>query len=241
MHRLLLTTPYALLATLPSWLTSDTSLAIRASLGIAIFATLAIVDYRRNRERATRWREYAFLAICVAFAIVYGIANDLVTSRISVEYFLYFKGAADRVAAEVAAHPELHRGALDLQAIRIGTLATWSVGLIVGAAILVTNTVGQRPRLRMRRLLRVLPIVVLTAVPCAIALGWLGWTDRLPWIRANFDEPSLRPANLRCVYAIHLGGYAGGGIGLLLAIARVATLRRRLTSPTSMLTSAHPA
>lgn len=209
------------------WLTSDTSLAIRAGAGISIFATLAILDYRRKRERATRWREYAFLAICIALAIAYGIANDLITSRISVEYFLFFKGVADRVSGEVAAHPESHRRALDLQAMRIGTLATWSVGLIVGAAMLVTNTVGRSPRLRMRQMLPLVPIIFAAAIASAAILGWLGWTDRLPWIRENFDEPSLRPQNLRCVYAIHLGGYVGGGVGAAIACGRVVQLRRR--------------
>jgi len=216
---------------LPTWLTSDASLIVRATLGIAIFTTLAIVDYRRNRERATRWREYAFLATCVALAVAYGIANDLITSRISVEYFLYFKGAADRVSAEAAAHPELHRGELDVQAMRIGTLATWSVGLIVGAAMLVTNTVGSSPRLRMRRLLLPVPIVFATAIACAAVLGWLGWTDRLPPIRENFAEPSLRPRNLMCVYAIHLGGYVGGAIGTIIACVAIVRLRRSSPRP----------
>lgn len=216
---------------LPTWLTSDTSLAIRGALGVAIFATLAILDYRRNGPNATRWREYAFLLICVALAIAYGVANDLITSRISVEYFLYFKGAAARVPTEVAAHPELHRAALDAQAMRIGALATWSVGLIAGAAILVTNSAGPRPRLRMRRLLPVVPIIFLCAIACAVAVGELGWRDRLPWIRANFADAAMRPRHLMCVYGIHLGGYAGGGVGTAVACGVVAWLRRRSPRP----------
>lgn len=213
--------------TLPDWLTSDTSLAIRVVVGVAIFATLAIVDYRRNGPAATRWREYAFLLICVALAIAYGIANDLITSRISVEYFLYFKGVAERVAVEVAASPEQHRAALDIQAVRIGTLATWSVGLIAGAAMLVTNTVGEWPTLRMRRLLPIVPVIFAFAILDAVLFGWLGWNDRLPWIRENFADESMRPQHLRCVYAIHLGGYMGGGIGTIVACALIAILRRR--------------
>lgn len=209
------------------WLVSDASLALRIAVGLAIFAGLATVDYRRNRERATRWREYAFLAICVAVAIAYGIVNDLVTSRISVEYFLYFKGVAERVAPAVAADPEGHRGALDVQAMRIGTLATWSVGLIVGTMILVTNTVGRAPRLRMRRLLPLLPIVFAAAIAGAVALGLLGWFDRWPWLRENFDPaPELRPRHLATVYGIHLGGYAGGAIGAVIVCAVVYARRR---------------
>lgn len=217
---------------LQAWelIASDAALPYRVAVGLSILATMAIVDYRRHRERATRWREYAFLATCAALAIAYGIANDLITSRISVEYFLYFKNVVQRVSVEVAAHPEAHRGTLDLEAMRIGTLATWSVGLIVGAAILVANTIGSRPRLQMRRLLRLLPLVVVSAMPCALVLGWLGYHDHLPWIRENFAEPSRRPRNLMCVYGIHLGGYAGGAMGTVAAVARVALLRRREVS-----------
>lgn len=210
---------------------SDAALPYRVAIGLSIFAVLGIVDYYRHREQATRWREYAFLALCVVLAIAYGIANDLITSRISVEYFLYFKGVADRVSGEVAARPDLHRGTLDIQAMRIGALATWSVGLIVGAALLVTNTVGRHPRLRMRRMFPWVSIVFGGAVVGAVTLGWLGWHDRLPWIRDNFAEPTLRPRNLMCVYGIHLGGYVGGAIGAFVACARVAQIRRRTPRP----------
>ena len=60
------------------WMLSDRSLPIRIAIGLAIFAALATADIWKNGDRATRWREYLFLAICVGFAITYGIANDLI-------------------------------------------------------------------------------------------------------------------------------------------------------------------
>lgn len=214
-----------------TWLLSDRSLYLRVCIGCAIFATLAIVDYRKHGPRATRWREYAFLIACVAIAIAYGITNDLITSRISPEYFLFFKGAAERVSSEVAARPEAHRAALDWQAVRIGTFATWSVGLLAGAAILVANTVGGWPRLAMSRLLRLVPVLFVAAVLLAIPMGWLGGTGRLTWTSADFAEmvarDEMRPYRVMCVYGIHLGGYVGAGVGLLAVLIRVILLRRR--------------
>ena len=52
------------------------------------------MDLVNKGRNATRWREYGFLALCVAVAIVYGIVNDQITSRISWEYFYYGKDLA---------------------------------------------------------------------------------------------------------------------------------------------------
>lgn len=214
-----------------SWLVSDDSLPYRIGAGALIFITLALFDVYKNRSRATRWREYAFLLACVAIAIVYGVTNDLITSRISPEYFLYFKGAVEHVSNEAAANPELHRGELDLQAIRIGTLATWTAGLIAGAFLLLANTIGNWPRLQMRRLARFVPLIFIAAIVCAIALGFIGGRGGLAWSSADFREmiarDEMRPYRVMCVYGIHLGGYAGSLLGLLIAMARVLWIRRK--------------
>ena len=62
-------------------------LPFRLTIGLSIFALLAIVDLHRNGKQARRWREYAFLAAVVAIAMLYGILNDQITSAISWEYF----------------------------------------------------------------------------------------------------------------------------------------------------------
>lgn len=196
-----------------SWFVSDESLPIRIAIGLTIFATLAIVDYVRHRERATRWREYAFLFSCVLLAITYGILNDLITSRISIEYFLYGKGVGEHVSAEVLARPEAHRRVLDLHAVRIGAVASWSVGLIAGAALLVTNTVGRRPRLTMRSLAACIWPIVVLAITCAVAGGLLGARGAFTGWSADFNEmvarDEMRPYRFMSVFGIHLGGYVG--------------------------------
>lgn len=214
-----------------SWLVSDRSLPYRITIGASIFAVLAIVDLRRNGQAATRWREYAFLLSCVAIAIVYGITNDLITSRISPEYFLFFKGAVEHVSNEAAASPEAHRGELDLQAMRIGTLATWTAGLIAGAFLLIANSFGGWPRLSMKQLARYVPLLFVAAIICAIALGVVGGKGGLLWTSADFREmvarDEMRPFRVMCVYGIHLGGYVGSLAGLLLSIVLVLRARRR--------------
>src|SRR5436190_9095757 len=66
-------------------------LAARIAAGVLVFAALAIWDWRRHGAAATRWREYCFLLITIVAAMIYGIINDQITSRISWEYFYYGK------------------------------------------------------------------------------------------------------------------------------------------------------
>jgi hypothetical protein len=212
-----------------TWLVSDRSLPYRIAVGVSIFATLAIVDLRRNGSRATRWCEYAFLLACVLLAMTYGIVNDLITSRISPEYFLYFKGALDRVSNDAAMNPEAHRGELDMQAVRIGALATWTAGLVAGAFVLVANSFGGWPRLSMRRLAWFVPPIFIAAIVGAIALGVLGGKGGLIGMgdfREMVARDEFRPFRLMCVYGIHLGGYVGWLLGLIAAILMTLQARR---------------
>lgn len=217
------------------WIISDASLPWRIAVGVSIFIVLAIVDYRANRTRATRWREYLFLLICVACALAYGILNDLVTSRISVEYFLFGKGVAERMSADAAAHPESNRLALDLQAIRIGALATWSAGLIAGAAMLMTNSLSARPRLKMRRMLVLIPVIAAGAIACAAIGGGLGASGFLTRFSTDFAEmvarDEMRPARFMAVFGIHLGGYAGGMLGLIASCVVIWKRRNGIVGP----------
>jgi hypothetical protein len=75
-----------------NWLIhTEAGLVFRLVVGIGIFAWLALADLRQNGRHATRWREYAFLLIAVAVAMMYGALNDQITSSISWEYFYYGK------------------------------------------------------------------------------------------------------------------------------------------------------
>src|ERR1700693_5085161 len=126
----------------------------RFTFGILVLATLAIIDIRQHGRQATRWREYAFLVLCTVVAIVYGILNDQITSRISWEYFYYGKDLAPILGPDTPPNPM----ALQLQALRIGASATWWAGLIIGAAMLIANNPSRRgPQLPYRRLIARLP------------------------------------------------------------------------------------
>jgi hypothetical protein len=211
------------------WLKSDAGLAARVAVGVAIFAALAFVDWRRHRERATRWREYAFLLACVAIALAYGVLHDQVTSTISWEYFAYGKFPADALPPDEPPNSPRFRW----EAAKVGMKATWTAGLIIGVALLVANNPRKdgRPRLPNTRLLRFVPLVLGVAVLTSLCLGVAGYFGAFLPFNADFREmvtdDEWRPRRFMAVYGVHLGGYVGGALGTILAVVLVSRARRR--------------
>jgi hypothetical protein len=195
------------------------SQTLRICFIIAVFATLAIADLIRRGRRATRWREYAFLLFCVIVAMIYGIANDQITSRISWEYFYYGKELGPVLGPQIPPDPT----ALHWQALRIGIEATWWVGLLTGAVILIANNPSARlPSLSYRRLMARLIPCIATAIVLAALFGAAGHKYWLNWVSSDFSEMAdlnlWRPHHFLTAWGIHLGGYLGGAIGAVYAV-----------------------
>jgi hypothetical protein len=172
-----------------------------------------------------------FLVLCVGIAVVYGAVNDQITSRISWEYFYYGKDLSPTLGPQTPPDPT----ALSLAALRIGAEATWWTGLIIGAALLIANNPAPGYiRLTYRQLVKQLSMILLITVIAAIIGGICGDFYLLNWISPDFrglaDTNLLRPHRFMTVYGIHLGGYIGGGIGALVAFARIRHLRQRITN-----------
>ena len=207
---------------------TSAGLRLRIIVGVTILALLAIDDLRRRGRSATRWREYAVLAVCVAVALLYGIINDQITVTISWEYFYYGK-ELDRVLGP-AVPPDM--AALRWGAAKVGMMATWSAGLIFGVALLLANNpMRSLPRMGYRRLLRIgLPIMVLSAVVCGVVGGIAGYHGWLTWCSDDFADlvqmNMYRPYHFMCTWGVHLGGYVGGLIGTIVVVAVV--LQRRV-------------
>lgn len=199
---------------------SDGGLATRVLLGTAIFLILALFDVYQHGREARRWREYLFLLGAVAAAMVYGVFNDQITSRISWEYFYYGKGLAPGLHAAPPVDPRLY-----WQAAQVGMKATWTVGLLIGVALLLANNPGRRTQLPYRHLVKYLAVIMLCAILAAAAcglLGYLGWPAY--WsedFRQMIRHDEFRPRRFMCVYGIHLGGYIGGLLGTILVVALI--------------------
>jgi hypothetical protein len=212
------------------WLHTDSGLLARIGIGASIFVVLAIVDLLRRGREATRWREYLFLLVAALFGMTYGLINDRVASGISWEYFYYGKGLDAQLGPQVP--PDM--ASLRWAACEVGLKATWSVGLIIGVALLIANNPRKRrPQLPYRTLLQMLPMILLVAAMFAVAgafagsRGWLVWTSAD--LRGILRENLFRPRRFLAVHGMNLGGYVGGAIATLGAVVWV--IRRRSGKP----------
>lgn len=208
------------------WLHSDAGLLARIAIGAAIFAILAMVDLARHRQRATRWREYLFLLTACGLAMAYGVINDRIASSISWEYFYFGKGLAEELGPRVPPDP----AALHWAACKVGLKATWSVGLLIGVALLLANnpTPGRR-QLPYRMLLRFLLIILLVSSCFALIGAWVGSRGWLSWLSADLQgiehDGLFRPTRFLAAFGFNLGGYVGGAAATIACVARVRRVR----------------
>ena len=215
------------------WLNTDAGLLARIGIGGSVFVVLAIVDLALRGRNATRWREYVFLLVAALFGMAYGVINDRIASGISWEYFYYGKGLDAQLGPQVP--PDL--AALRWAACEVGLKATWSVGLVVGVALLIANNPRKgRPQLRYRSLLQLLPKILLVAALFALigavvgSRGWLAWTSAD--LQAIRREDLFRPRRFLAVHGMNLGGYVGGAIATVGAIIWIVRQRcRRKIAP----------
>ena len=168
--------------------------------------------------RARRF-EAARIVLFVTFAaIIYGVIHDQITAHLCIEYF-------------TIAHPPIFPTEEPfLLALGWGVIATWWVGLILGAGLAAAARIGPANKLGLNVLRR--PILLLMAISALAAflagasgaglvasgaVGVLGnWGSVIP--------PDKHVAFSAAAWA-HTASYAAGALGGLLLIAQ--TLRRR--------------
>lgn len=159
------------------------------------------------------------IALCVLAAIVYGFAQDQVTARVCLEYF-------------TIGHPRIFATeSPTLIALGWGVIATWWVGLLLGALLAFAATRGPRPRRTARTLLR--PILVLLACTGGVALlaGLIGYvlarTGLVILIGPLAAEvPVERHAAFIADLWAHVGSYLAGAVGGIVLANQVWRSRR---------------
>jgi hypothetical protein len=182
---------------------------------VALMSVVAWIDWRRQGERATRWREYSFLLVAGILGGLFGVGVDQLTSTISPEYFIFGKGIPNDAAFRV------HVASLGFQ-------AGFIMGIVVGGIYLLANNPRpQRISLSFVRLFRfaVAPLIAAILVAPISALV-VGHSD--PLNLAHEFREVLSPTEIghfRLVWGIHLGIYAGGTMGAALGVMQIRRLR----------------
>ncbi len=217
------------------WFFSPDTLWIRMPVGLAVLAGLLVWDLRRSGRASKRLREYGFLLSMVAAAMAYGVINDQITSAISWQYFYMHDS---RIAAAFGQCPPAPpRSLVAWEAFKLGMAATWWAGLFIGVAVLLANNPSRkgRPQLPYGRLYKIMLILVGMASGLAMVLGVVGWFWGEAIAARFFDVPPLmdwlQPPRFFCVYGIHLGGYFGGAVGLIVALVKIVRIRRLSQPP----------
>jgi hypothetical protein len=185
-----------------------------------LMSIVAGIDWRRNGAAATKWREYAFLLAAGLLGGLIGIANDLITSTISPDYFVIGKG----IPAD---------GYFRLHVVSLGFQAGLMMGMLVGGIYLIAN--NPKPNRRSLPLVQLFRFA-LPPILTAIALAPLGALLIGRWDPLNFRSPSqlgnlLNPTQATrflTVWGMHLGIYAGGLLGTFYGVFAIRRCRTSL-------------
>lgn len=157
-------------------------------------------------------------------AIVYGIAHDMVTAHVCVEYFT------------IAHPPVFPTQSPFLLAIGWGIIATWWVGLPLGVLLAAAARIGKTNRLGLKDLRRPIVILMLCSGLAAVISGIIGVilvANGVPVV--DFRWASVIPPEKHLAFSFdacaHTMSYLFGFFGGLFLIGH--TVWRRVRPPQS--------
>jgi H+/Cl- antiporter ClcA len=156
----------------------------------------------------------AIIALCIASAVAYGIAHDLVTARVCVEYFT------------IGHPPVFDTDSPTLLGIGWGIIATWWVGLLLGIPLAIAARAGRRPKRGVRSLLRPIAMLLLVMAVCALLAGIagiiLGSIEAIRLVEPLASNvPQDRHTRFLAAGGAHLASYLVGFVGGFVVIVRV--------------------
>ncbi len=193
-----------------------------------------ISEALRATARLLLWQWLAVLS-----AVLYGILNDQITLTISPEYFTVFKRQQFGPLLQAFG---LEHAPVRVEALVVGTAATWWFGCFLGMILGVVSTAGRAPRASTKVYLKAIGWVMLVTAQMSLLCGLIAYgaeplaqpnSERWPFLTGILD---IRPA-----FAVgwwHNGAYAGALLGTLFACRRVHNMR--LTTPAASVARRSP-
>lgn len=166
------------------------------------------------------------IGFSILCAVIYGILHDQVTAHVSVEYF-------------TIAHPAIFPTAQPFWlAIGWGIIATWWVGLILGAFLALSARAGHWPKIGLKQLRRQIVMLMLVSGALAVIAGVVGWALTNADVVGLFGPWADRIApdrHARFAFAAwaHSVSYLIGALGGLFIVFRTLRKRRGLAQAAS--------
>ena len=161
------------------------------------------------------------IGLCVLAAVVYGIAHDQVTARVCIEYF-------------TIGHPRVFdTESPTLLAIGWGVIATWWVGVLLGAPLAFAAIRGKRPRRSARSLVKPVAILLVCMAATALVAGVIGFALANSGVLILLEPLASRvPGDKHVVFIAdlwaHSASYLTGFVGGIVLINRVWRSRKAL-------------
>jgi hypothetical protein len=160
------------------------------------------------------------VALSIVSACVYGIAHDLVTAHVCVEYFT------------IGHEPVFGTQSPVLLALGWGVLATWWMGLLLGLPLAMSARLGGWPKIGARDLVRPIAVLLLVMGGLALAAGVIGWqVASAGGVRLLEPFASRVPADRHVAFLAdlwaHSASYAAGALGGVVLCVWTLVGRRR--------------
>jgi len=159
------------------------------------------------------------VAFSMFAAILYGIAHDMVTAHLSVEYF-------------TIAHPPLVPSELPvLLALGWGVVATWWVGLILGLLLAISSRFGSWPKQSLQDVRGWIIWLMIISGASALLAGVAGILIALFGVApiGSWADRIAEPRQIRFAGALfaHSASYLVGALGGIAVCIKAVMLRRR--------------
>jgi hypothetical protein len=173
---------------------------------------------------------FRIVALSVLAAVVYGVAHDLVTAHVCVEYFSLFHPPVIDSNSPVAL------------AFVWGVIATWWVGLPLGVLLAIAARAGSAPKWDARRLVRpvaaLLGSMALVSLVAGITGAALGATGAVFVVGEMAERlPPERHVRFLADLWAHSASYAAAAIG---GVALVIWAARRRRNPIDLAVGSRP-
>jgi len=163
------------------------------------------------------------IGLCILAAVLYGVAHTQETARVCVEYF-------------TIGHPKiLATESPTILWLAWGVIATWWVGLVLGAPLAFASIRGRWPRRTGRSLVQPIAILLMCMAGTSVVSGLVGYALSSNGLVVLVEPLSSRVPGERHLAFIavgwaHWAGYVAGLVGGIVLIRRVWRLRQEAST-----------
>lgn len=172
---------------------------------------------------------FKIVGVAVLISVIYGIANDLFTAHVCVEYFTAFYPVTEVLKTPLVI------------GLVVGVGSTWWLGFILGSFVAMSARWGSWPVLTLRHLSRSFWILFLVSAAISTLTGVSAYCLAERGLfkleePVTFLIPKHKESAFFLVGFVHLSGYFCAFVGGIIIVCKTLIIRRRLAKSSSKTT-----